>query len=83
MENYSSVRNKLVFSYNMLGGFTRKNLCLPSEENSLIHVRKVCIAQVHKLKLCTCSWELLSEILPACVVGVNGSLPADKRGLQL
>lgn len=73
----SSVRNKLVFSYNMLGAFTRKNLCLPFEENALICAGEICIAQVHKLKLCTCSWELLSEVLHACMVGVNGSLPAD------
>lgn len=83
MDNYSSIRNKLAFSYNMLGGFTRKNLCLPSEESNLIHVRKICTAQVQKLKLCMCSWELLSEILHACMVGGNGSLPADKHGLQL
>lgn len=55
MDNYSSVRNKLAFSYNMLGGFTRKNLFLPSEESSLIHVWKICTAQVQKLKLCMCS----------------------------
>lgn len=41
MDNYSSVRNKWVFPYKEK----------PSEENTLIHVRKICIAQVHKLKL--------------------------------
>lgn len=54
MDSYSSARNKLVFSYNTLGDFTRKNLCLPSVENNFIDVRKICFAQVHKLKLCTC-----------------------------
>lgn len=54
MYSYSSVRNKFVFSYNTLGDFTRENLCFPYVEDSLIYIRKICIAQVHKLKLCTC-----------------------------
>lgn len=66
-----------------IGGFTRKNLCLPSEGNSLVHVGKICIAHVHKVKLYTCSWELLLEILHACMVGVNSNLSADKHGLKL